>query len=304
MELNVNEYKNKELIVRKRIASFLKKVLLFSNYEFSYETYKRIIYNEIPCVSRQDFVIKSYYDGVWYFINNAKNPLTQKILQNFFNLIDLNIDSNSLIQISSKLFELEDLPLLEKCVNFHMFVYDYLKDFNEEKRILVSLAVFNYLLVKNDIPCIDISVANLCKYVKYRDEYINDNKENLYIFMFNIIKEAKFQNREYYNNLFPLTMQDIKKQIVRDKEEIKLKYKINKLMMFGSFVQGNQRIDSDIDMIVIFDDDVTIKEKREFIDNFSNHYYKVFNRFIDVQEIGKLLADEMLITFHQIEILF
>lgn len=305
MELNNIDYKNKELVVRKRIASFLKKILLFSSYEFSYETYKQLIYNEVSCVSKQDFRIKAYYDGIWYLISNAKNPLTQKILSNFFNIIDLNIENSSLlIKIASKLFELENYPTLERCINFHIFIYNYLEDYSDELRLLVSLSFFNYLLVKNDIPCIDISVANLHEYVRCRDEYIKGNKEDLYIFIFNTIKEAKFQNKEYYQNLKYLTLEDIKKQIVRDKEEIKTKYKIEKLMMFGSFVQGNQRIDSDLDMIVIFNDDITMREKRKNVEDFSNYYFNIFNRFIDLQEIGSLLTDDLLITFNKIEILF
>lgn len=305
MELNLNDFKNKELIVRKRIASFLKKLLVFMNNEFSYETYKQIIYNEISCISKLDFKIKSYYDGIWYLINNAKTPLTQKILSNFLNIINLNIVDNSLlIKITSKLFELENFPILNKCISFHVFIYNYLSEFTEEQRLIVSLTFFNYLLVKNNIPCIDISVPNLHNYIKCRDEYIKGDKENLYVFIFNTIKEAKFQDKEYYQNLKYLTIQDIKKQIVKDKDEIKKKYKIQKLMMFGSFVQENQRIDSDIDMIVIFEDDITSKEKRKNILDFSNYYFSIFNRFIDLQEIGSLLTDEMLITFNKIEILF
>lgn len=304
MEINLKEYKNKELVVRKRLASFLKKILLFSKNQFSYETYKQFIYNEIPCVTISDFKIKSYYDGLIYIMSNAKNPLTQEILNKFFYIINLKLINDSIsLKIVSKLFELKYLSLIEKCIEYHMFIYEILNIIEEEKRLFVSLTFLNYLLVKNNIPCIDITVANLRKYEKYRNEYLLGSKENLYLFIFNTIKDAKFQDKEYYKKLKYLSLKDIKHQFLKDKEKIQKEYKITKLMMFGSFVKGNQRIDSDLDLLVMFDDDITMNEKRNNIESFTDHYKQIFNRFVDVQEIGNLLTDEMLTTFQKIEII-
>jgi predicted nucleotidyltransferase len=48
------------------------------------------------------------------------------------------------------------------------------------------------------------------------------------------------------------TLNEIKKILKEHKEEVSRKYKVNEIGIFGSFVRGDQRKRSDIDILVAF----------------------------------------------------
>lgn len=67
-----------------------------------------------------------------------------------------------------------------------------------------------------------------------------------------------------------------------------------RVSIFGSFAKGKQRIDSDIDLLVGFSDDLTYDEKSAIAVKLAEHYFNVFKRFVDINEIGKYVVDKIL----------
>ena len=49
-------------------------------------------------------------------------------------------------------------------------------------------------------------------------------------------------------------LQEIRDILSRHKKELKRKYKLRKIGIFGSYVRGEQREDSDVDILVDFDE--------------------------------------------------
>jgi len=69
------------------------------------------------------------------------------------------------------------------------------------------------------------------------------------------------------------TLEEIKTILTEHKEEIRQKYRVKEIGIFGSFVKGKQRKRSDIDILVEFDEPVTLFE------------------FMDLEEfLGKILG--------------
>lgn len=306
MMLNfINNTKNKELIVRKRISSFLEKIYRYFDYDFDHARYKKIIYNEEQYFSNYEAKIKSYYDGIMYLLNNSSMILTQEILDKFFYIIGYkNNNSYLTLKIASKYFEMKDLPLIEKCSDFHLYVFENLVEANDIERLLIPLVFLNFCLVKEKIPCIHILRKDLLRYVKLRDLYFNDKKKPMYEFMLELLQKSKFQEKSYYKNLKNLTANDIKEKILNDIVFIKENFKFKHLYLYGSFCFNTQRIDSDIDFIIVFEKVVTQNEKVLLFEKFKSHYFEVFDRFVDLQEISDYLTDTMLKEFSKAEKIF
>lgn len=291
----LEKFKNKELIVRKHISGFLEKLLLMFNSEFDHDRYKKVIYGEDKYNGKFEENIKSYYDAYVYLLSNHKNPLTNKILSRFFYLfLGREMDNYILIRITSKLFEYIDLPSFEGAVDFHMYVYSQLLELNEEERTIVSLMLFNYVLLKKDIPTINIFQTDYMEYRRERDNYLIGDKTKLYEVLLKIIKDNEFQEKSYYKNLSDLTLEEIYKSIYFDKDELKQKYKIKGISIFGSFAKGLERFDSDIDLLISFSLDLTAEEKSNFINEIRNHYQKTFKRLIDITELSEYLNDDFI----------
>ena len=72
MEELIKRSEGKELLVRKRIALFLEKILRFLGYDFRHDIYKGITYFEMATETEFEEKIKNLYDGFIYLLHNNK----------------------------------------------------------------------------------------------------------------------------------------------------------------------------------------------------------------------------------------
>lgn len=293
--MNIKKFENKELYVRKVLVSFIEDVFNFLGYNLEHDRIKKVLYAEDSFKSIDEEKIKRVYDAYIYLVFNAKNPLTNRILNTFFYIyFGKEIDTNISLRIASKFFDFIDKPIIESATDFHICVFNEIDFINEEDKLIISLIFFNYFLIKNNIPTIRMMESDLESYLERKKEYEKGNKISLYQFFFELIDKAKVQDKSYYQNLKELTLQDIYKTLKEDEEFIKKNYSIKHLSVFGSFAKQINRIDSDIDLLVSFSLDLTSNEKKEIVVQFKNHYFNKFSRFIDVSEISEYLDDEFI----------
>lgn len=293
--MNIKKFENKELYVRKVLVSFIEDVFNFLGYNLEHDRIKKVLYVEDSFKSIDEEKIKRVYDAYIYLVFNAKNPLTNRILNTFFYIyFGKEIDTNISLRIASKFFDFIDKPIIESATDFHICVFNEIEFTNEEDKLIISLIFFNYFLIKNDIPTIRMMVSDLESYLEKKKEYEKGNKISLYQFFFELIDKAKVHDKSYYQNLRELTLQDIYKTLKEDEEFIKKNYSIKHLSVFGSFAKQINRIDSDIDLLASFSLDLTSNEKKEIIVQFKNHYFNKFSRFIDISEISEYLDDEFI----------
>ena len=293
--MNIKKFENKELYVRKVLVSFIEDVFNFLGYNLEHDRIKKVLYAEDSFKSIDEEKIKRVYDAYIYLVFNAKNPLTNRILNTFFYIyFEKEIDTNISLRIACKFFDFIDKPIIESATDFHICVFNEIDFINEEDKLIISLIFFNYFLIKNNIPTIRMMVSDLESYLEKKKEYEKGNKISLYQFFFELIDKAKVQDKSYYQNLRELTLQDIYKTLKEDEEFIKKNYSIKHLSVFGSFAKQINRIDSDIDLLASFSLDLTSNEKKEIVVQFKNHYFNKFSRFIDVSEISEYLDDEFI----------
>lgn len=289
------DFKNKELIVRKKKASFLEKIFRYLGYDFRHDIYKQIICCETSVMTPLEQKIKNYYDAYSYLLKNSQNPLTKEMLSRFFYIIDETIPNEIWIRrLCTRYFDYVDLPPIEQAIEFHLKSYKLMDEFEEEKRFIVSLMFFNYLLVKNNIPIIRILNEDLKKYETAKGLYYEGEKQKIYELFLEIISESKFQDKEYYKNLKPLSLEQIYKKVIEDKEMLERQYNVKHISIFGSFAKNRERIDSDIDMLIGFSLDLTEGKKKENIENLTRYFYNQFYRFIDIMEARLCFEDELI----------
>ncbi|MEN4006836.1 MAG: nucleotidyltransferase family protein [Methanobacteriaceae archaeon] len=63
------------------------------------------------------------------------------------------------------------------------------------------------------------------------------------------------------------TFQEIKEILAKNRKKIKSKYKVKKMGIFGSYVRGEQKEDSDVDILVEFEEPVSLLKLVSF-ENF------------------------------------
>ena len=190
------------------------------------------------------------------------------------------------INLSSKYFYLQDCPVIERAVRFHMLVFQELIEFEEKERIFISFMFFNYALVKGDIPCVRILKKQYPSYLKARQSYIEGDEMKLIDYMIQLVLTSKFQKKSYYKKLRPIHHQEIIHQFKKDKKILNLQYGIN------------------IDLIVVFHQDLLLDEKEQILKKLSENYYFIFHRFIDFIEISTHVSEEIVKEITTYKIIF
>lgn len=293
MNLIYDIVKEKELIPRKKVTSIIEKILRYLGYDFLHDRYKEIVYLESTPITSEEHYIKSLYDGFMYLLTNYKTTITNTLLKKFLYIITNEIyDDYVLSKIATRYFEINELSGIEKAVKMNILVY---KEFGDMKdKLLISYMVLSFILVKHNIPCIQITRKRIADY----DELLISGDENkLYSFIYKMITEAKYMDKTYYSNLTPLTYDDIYLIIKQEQKCLVEKYKIVKVILYGSYVKGINRFDSDIDLLVEMQDDLTYAQRREYLTLAKTYLTEKFNRFVDIEEMTQLMSDNALIEF-------
>ncbi len=209
-----------------------------------------------------------------------------------------------LLRLATKYFDYLDMPPIESALEFHLTAYREMVELDERKRTAVSLILFNYTLLKHDIPTIHVAKRDFESYKQARASCLNGNSEEMYKFMFDLLNRAKFQNKSFYENLKPLTIGEIINRIRSDEEMLRKDFSIKSIVVFGSFAKDLARIDSDIDLYVAFSLDLSYSQKLEFKEYLTTYYEKIFSRFLDITEASEYITDELIKTMPQIRKIF
>lgn len=290
--IDARKYSTKELLVRKKIASFIEKIIRYFGNDVRHDIYKAVVYGEIGAATKSEEILKNYYDAYMYLLSNSKMVLSQELLKKFFYILKGEVvDEAFLIRISSYIFHSLEKPLIKKLVNIPIYIYEELNIENECERTMTALMFFNYYLVRENVPTIPFLRADLDTYIELRDK---KDTEALERFVFEIIQNAKFQEKEYYENLRDIDAIDIQKIFLSEKDVLVNNYGINHVYIYGSFAKETQRIDSDIDVVFDFSYDLSYQEKIKIIDQLSKHYFKKFDRYIDIHESGTYVTDSII----------
>ena len=113
---------------------------------------------------------------------------------------------------------------------------------------------------------------------------INNCIEQIDEFIIELIKDSKYQDKDYYKNLMPLDFNTLLSYLINNKNLLINKYKMKSLYIFGSYYLKTNRFDSDIDLYVIFLD-VSFIEKEKLVKEVKDVLFNHFRRFIDIEEI-------------------
>ena len=178
---------------------------------------------------------------------------------------------------------------IKKAIIFHLLVKEELSSYDELDRLIIPLMILNYILVKSGVPTIRLVYTALAKY----HENLND-KEELISYLYETIINFNFISKKFMMNLKPISLKKVVKTFVLDEKLLKEKYKIKNLMIYGSFAKNNERIDSDIDLLVNINKDLLFEEREQIIKEIKEYYTKKFKRFVDVHEISEYLKDQFI----------
>ena len=215
------------------------------------EQYKVVwrLYNGLIC--KIDYIAfkKLIYDNALASNNDESNLLM--LANNYIDLLKDKIDVNTFI---NKYYECK----LE--INYKGDIVSLLNKVVEELKekgvdLIYILLVINKILLEQDLYPATYSHKEVA-YIK-RGWY-----ENIGEGIYKCLLESKLLSIEYVNNLYEIN----KDQVISEIERIYENYDcITKIYLFGSFSYGLELLESDIDLAILFKDEVLYDEKEKVI---------------------------------------
>ncbi|HIT49612.1 MAG TPA: nucleotidyltransferase domain-containing protein [Candidatus Pelethenecus faecipullorum] len=291
MEEFLKKIKNSELIVLKKVGKLIEKILRFFELDFSHERFKAVIYAKDEFQTPFEEKMKHYFDAYYYLLSNAKSPFTASVFQRFYYLIfEHPAEENIASKITSEWIWLSGESRITKAIYLHCYVFSLLNDLNEMERWMVSFMMLNYFLVKENIPCLYLNYRDLAEYAENKG-----NEEKVKNLLYQIILQAQTQKKSYYKQLKKITLEDIALLFGEKQNFIRETYQIEHVFVYGSFAKNTARIDSDIDLLILFKEDISYPEKKRCKEELVRYLTKEFNRYVDIQEIFESLSKEMMI---------
>ena len=288
---------DKELIVRKVTSSFIEKVFKYCGYDINHNDVKALLYDEKEGRTNLDEQIKSYFDAYMYLLNNSKSNLSNALLNKFFFILNKEIDEYLISKMVNSFYYLSEYAPIEKAVEFHLMVRKLLNNDSKLNELIIPLMMLNYVLVKNNIPSIKLSIMKLKEYERV------STKEELLKFFLELIKNYDFISKNYLKKLKPISLKEIIDVFLEDKEMLMNKYSVKTLLIHGSFAKGCERIDSDIDVVVRLNMDLLYEQRINVIKELKEYYTNKFKRFVDIQEANMYLDDAFLKEDNEIKII-
>lgn len=277
-----------ELNVKKKNVSFIEKLFrYFYKEQFKHDDYLDIIYERrVPSSSLE----MSFFNTYMYYSNLMNNEITITNLSILYLGKDDSVES-----IVKDLDERKDK--LESIIDVFFNVRNTTLKYGEEKSLFFSLMLLNYLFMNNGLNTIKFYYNDFRLFFKVEKEYQNNSKDDAYNFFRRELNKSLTQDKDYYKNLFEFHQKDIKQFVEINKNTIINEYKVKKLILYGSFSKNKERIDSDLDLAVIYQSNMSYDEKLERHNKLKQLFNDKFKRFTDIVEIfnmdDEFIKDEL-----------
>ncbi len=246
---------------------------------------------ETPIQSKLEEKMKSAYDTYFYLLANNQNIFSSSLLKKFFYILkEEELAPDLITRLTDLFFKICVENSLENSIIFSHRTFQTMVELDSEYRFLISLMFLNFSFVKVGIPAL---VFNETVLKELNELYIFNSPSSLVSYITKFILESKKQDKSYYQNLKKLTFKEIF-QILSDEKILLTQFGVKHLYIFGSFAQGTERLDSDIDLLAEFSLDITKENKQKNKDTLKQLYFEKFKRFVDLIEVGPYLSENLL----------
>lgn len=289
------KFKDSELSVSKKNISFLEDLLTYFNYDFSHDDFKNIVYGRKELTTKFSKIAKKYYDAYNYLLSNRSTYLSETLLKNFYYLLtQKELEKEKIIKIQSKYYNFSNISILEKILETHFFILKCFDDETFELKTIISLMFLNYLLLSNNLTTLRFDNEQINDYLKVKDLYLKGIEIHAVHFLINCLSMSRVQSIDYYESLKPLTQNDIHKIILNEKKILEDMFNVKSIVIFGSFAKHIYRLDSDIDLLICYKDDMSYDDKIEITRKLKEFLYCKFNRFVDIHEIRPYIEEQLI----------
>ena len=280
----------------KEIPSFITKISNHIGYQVQIFQVKDMYNGDYECFSSEEDRVKSYLDCYIFLLNNVPNVICKSIVEKaIFIMSQKRVNKSRLEEVISEFISIKEERNIKKIINISFNLSSLIR--NNKDKYIFRLMIMNYLLLHYHYKAIKYYRGDFQILDQYLKEYSNGNKENLENYIISKEVESKELSEDYYKNLKEVTLEEIVEFIKINQEEFIKKYRIDSLAIFGSFAKGKERLDSDIDIMIRFEDFVPLLKRNQYVKEIEDKLFNKFNRFSDIHVENEIMSEQEIKIF-------
>lgn len=252
-------------------------ILLLCGEEVTKEKIENIVNDYIKCLSKFEFNIKRLSNALNYAFSNYNQLFDDTMVNQMYYILSdslLNEDiSNTIVRLY---YENIDNSAYYSAALIHLYIINNIN--NIEFSFVVSELIMLKMKKTFLIP---------------RNFVHNDYKKAILNKDFSLLVRSIFEMEYICDKKYPCkySKTEIIIKIKNIKEDLKAKFNIRKLYLFGSFAKGKNNENSDIDFLVILDESLINIERLEQISLLKEYLSELFECSVDVLDFTFALKE-------------
>ena len=248
--------------------------------QLPHERFKRIAMDDYKAESKQEVKVKRLANAYLYLLNNIQQSFTKELLEHtYFLLTNKRLNKNKIQNILTEFYKNYDESSHYLVAYLHLVILEQIKIQSIEFALMIS----NYILLKKGrfpiIPYLNVQ-KNYKKIIKNKDL----NQMMYFIAQSEAISKPNFIQTSLDKDTIVYKFKEMK-------EELKKKFCLSKLYLYGSYAKENITVSSDLDLLVIFEKEMIPIEKGLIVDKLRKYLEKIFQVKIDLLDFSHALKN-------------
>lgn len=282
----------------KEIPAFITKIINHIGYQLQIFQVKDMFNLNYEVFSKEEEKVKDYLDTYIYLLNNSSNIISLKIIsKSIYLLNNQRIKKERIEKIISNFISIKQEVNVMKIIDVSYQLSRLIR--NKKDQYIYFLMLINYLLIHYEFKLVKYYDQDFVILDQIIKEYEKGNKNLLERYITYKQELSRTLEEGYYQNLKKISLDEIIEYIKTNEEIFKEKYQVESLAIFGSFVKGKERLDSDIDLLIRFKPFLPLLRRNCYLQEIQELVKYKFNRFCDIHVESDILSEHEIKIFKE-----
>ena len=229
----------------KEFYRFIEFTMKMQGTGLTHERIKQIIKDKTQALSVEEKEVRNLTDAFTYIVNNVNQTFSKETINKSYYMLNLEVmDEEKQKEILKTYYKYSDESIYLRVAK----IQNKIIELKINKKIEYSLLLANLIMLKKSRGIL-ITYPNISEI--YKEALINRNEEKLMLLYSRLetISNSENESKE-------IDVEKINEYIKRNKNYILARYHVEKLYLYGSFAKNTMNKNSDIDFLVILEEDI------------------------------------------------
>ena len=255
----------------KEFYRFIEFTMKMQETGLTHERIKQIIKDKTQALSVEEKEVRNLTDAFTYIVNNVNQTFSKETINKSYYMLNLEVmDEEKQEEILKTYYKYSDESIYLRVAK----IQNKIIELKINKKIEYSLLLANLIMLKISRGIL-ITYPNISEI--YKEALINRNEEKLMLLYSRLetISNSENESKE-------IDVEKINEYIKRNKNYILARYHVEKLYLYGSFAKNTMNKNSDVDFLVMLEEDIINIEKERIIKELIEYLTKELGIKVDI----------------------